>query len=530
MKFREIILVLILFSVSFSLGCTFFDKAPETIENNCSIAGASCSVIGCCSELTCCDNKACRETCCSGQLELTALESIFVGENLTFKISGLENCYNFVYVKENGTEVCRILPNQNTCTITPGLGNHKYIAEIMMENLKTASVDVAVLEIPVYCSGTLFLSAPANVTTETNITASVYGLSNCENKTYKLFANQTLICEKEVSEKCYFSLENGTWILAAEMDMNEDGTIQENEKSTKTISVIIEEEEPELELDEISISTNSAEQMHPRIHGNTIVFSDARNGEYDVYKYDLETEEESQVTSDSSRQWLPDVYENVIVWTDFRNGEPDIYSSFGQVTSDESTQDRPVIYNNWIVYQDNRNGNYDIYLYNGTENQITTDSGEQMHPAIYNKSIVYVDNRNENWDIYLWNGTEHRITTNSANQRWASIYKDYIVYQDDRNGNSDIYLYELSKSKETRITSNSANQTQPDVYEDTIVYQDDRDGNWDIYMYNITSGDETKITSNNYDQQWAKIYNNTIVYQDNRNGNWDIYATILSWE
>ena len=120
---------------------------------------------------------------------------------------------------------------------------------------------------------------------------------------------------------------------------------------------------------ERQITTNPNTQIYPAIWGNKIVYWDARNGNWDIYLYDLTTNTERQITTNPA---------------------------------DQTT---PAIWGNKIVYADNRNGNDDIYLYDlttNTERQITTNPANQTTPAIWENKIVWTDLRNRNYDIYLY--------------------------------------------------------------------------------------------------------------------------------
>jgi beta propeller repeat protein len=77
---------------------------------------------------------------------------------------------------------------------------------------------------------------------------------------------------------------------------------------------------------------------------------------------------ESRITTSTASQEHPDIWGDRIVWQDNRNGNPDIYlynvttASETRITTDPANQTKPKIYGDHIVYMDNRNsGNWDIY-------------------------------------------------------------------------------------------------------------------------------------------------------------------------
>jgi beta propeller repeat protein len=308
---------------------------------------------------------------------------------------------------------------------------------------------------------------------------------------------------------------------------------------------------------ETQITTNGSFQIDPSIYGNQIVWQDARNGKgigqsgypaggYDIYMYDLSAHKEIQITNDSSDKVSSDIYGDRIVWNEWRNGNPEVYtyniSTSNKTKIHDDVINNPRVYKDRIVWAINN-----IYMYNlstSTEVQISNNTSYQDYPAIYGDNIVWTDSRDGNLDIYMYNlstSTETQITTNNSIQRVPDIYEDRIVWEDDRNGNWDIYMYNLSTSTETQITTNEFNQGSPSIYGDRIVWVDDRSGRPDVYMYNLSTSKETRITTSGSvwifagdDDAWGgipgilDIYGDRIVWHDSRNGNPDIYMFTLA--
>ena len=319
---------------------------------------------------------------------------------------------------------------------------------------------------------------------------------------------------------------------------------------------------------ETQITTNGSDQSNPTIYGDRIVWADSRNGKsidqfeypsesWNIYMYDLSAHKEIQITNDNSDKQPHSIYEDRIVWNEWRNGNPEVYvyniSTFNKTKIADGVSDHPIIYKDRIVWASNN-----IYMYNlstSTESQIINDTSYHDYPAIYGDRIVWTESRNEGWneygaqdgnlDIYMYDlstSTETRITTNNSTQRLPAIYEDRIVWEDKRNGNWDIYMYNLSTSTETQITTNEFNQEFPAIYGDRIVWVDDRSGRHDIYMYNLSTSRETRITTSGsvwfynkelYDPLGVinggpAIYGDRIVWGDERNGNADIYMFTLA--
>ncbi|HII80393.1 MAG TPA: cell surface protein, partial [Methanosarcina sp.] len=60
-------------------------------------------------------------------------------------------------------------------------------------------------------------------------------------------------------------------------------------------------------------------QKIPAIYEDRIVWQDNRNGNWDIYMYNLSTSTETQITTNQSNQWNPAIYGDRIVWGDDRN-------------------------------------------------------------------------------------------------------------------------------------------------------------------------------------------------------------------
>jgi len=67
----------------------------------------------------------------------------------------------------------------------------------------------------------------------------------------------------------------------------------------------------------IQITTNKSLQSSPNIYGSTIIWADNRNGNWDIYAYDLATHQQIH-TTEKSDQIYPAIYSNKVVWTDYR--------------------------------------------------------------------------------------------------------------------------------------------------------------------------------------------------------------------
>jgi beta propeller repeat protein len=306
---------------------------------------------------------------------------------------------------------------------------------------------------------------------------------------------------------------------------------------------------------EFPITIDPGSQHDPAIYGDIVVWADKRNGNWDIYGYDLSTGQEFQITTDPDSQSNPAIYEDIVVWTDHRNDNYDIYGynlSTGQefqITTDPYWQSGPAIYEDIVVWEDHRNDNGDIYGYNLSTNkefQITTDPDDQEYPAIYNDIVVW-----ESRGDYI-GFTVHGVNISTGEifqvpkirrsffrplylQGDPAVFEDVVIWVEA--GKDTIYGYNLlTKEKVIIAAAHEREQgpgtyrvnTTPAIYEDIVVWEDNRNGNYDIYGYNLATGQQFQVTTHEANQHSSAIYEHIVVWQDIRNGNYDIYGCTIT--
>lgn len=296
----------------------------------------------------------------------------------------------------------------------------------------------------------------------------------------------------------------------------------------------------------------SGNQEGPVIYGDKVVWMDGRNGNLDIYMYDLSKKEEIPICTNVATQSGVQIHGDKIVWMDNRNGNWDIYMY--DLTKKEEV---PVIVTNWrneygpqiygdkIVWQENSNRGTYVFLHdlsNSKETQIT-DSGTTVGHSIYGDKIVLRDRRNGNWDFYMYDLTtegETQITSTSWDEGVPAVYGNKIVWQGFYNGVESLNVYDLSTSETVQITKGSPGfqgNYNPSIDGNVVVWNEARNPennlyNTDIFMYDLETSKETRITSHSGIQSGPRIYGNKIVWHDNRNGsyNMDIYMATVGPE
>ncbi len=244
------------------------------------------------------------------------------------------------------------------------------------------------------------------------------------------------------------------------------------------------------------LTTEEHAQRSPRIYGDTVVWLDTRNQAqeqypfpFDVYAYDLKTEQETRVTENTTVEGYNQIVldGNTIVWTDLRHADMDIASHAGNDS----------VYNNEIYAYD---------LDTGEERRLTTSPKNDQSPDISDNTITWL--RQEDFrkaDIFsydLESGLETQVSTSGYAAFSPSIYEKMIVWTDARvtNGNTtndvvingqgpdaDIYLYSLETQTETRLTSTEEWRVwqSPVICGDYMVYEWNRQIGALVYAMNL---------------------------------------------
>ena len=84
------------------------------------------------------------------------------------------------------------------------------------------------------------------------------------------------------------------------------------------------------------ICTDGAAQYTPVVSGNYVAWVDERNGDQDIYGYNLSTDTEFGICTNAAAQEQPDISDGFVVWVDRRTGSRDIYGRYiSQVRNDE---------------------------------------------------------------------------------------------------------------------------------------------------------------------------------------------------
>ena len=226
------------------------------------------------------------------------------------------------------------------------------------------------------------------------------------------------------------------------------------------------------------ISSDDQLQYTPSIYDNNIFWHDLRdfdNAIYDIYRYYLSSSTKFQISApiDSTKLYARS-YANIVVWQDNRNGDNDIYA-YDLALEQEfalfvgpSNQLKPDIFGDVVVWEDHRDWidsgsniiGYD--LVSQEEIPVCTNIGPQSSPSIHGDMVVWQDDRSTAPDIYgasLGSGAEFPICTAAQGQYAPKVFEKLVVFIDWRHGHGEVYC-----ATPLEITSVAFDQTTSTVH------------------------------------------------------------------
>ncbi len=337
---------------------------------------------------------------------------------------------------------------------------------------------------------------------------------------------------------------------------------------------------------ETQITNSAADKRYPDIYGDLVVWADNRNGNYDIFIYNLTSNEETQITDGPNNESSPRIYGDEIVYYVYDGivGATYLYNVSDKTTRFVVNSDSPdAFFNNTLIYKANCSTQCQLYLYDlQTTAQNPTrivSGGAGNGDDLYSNLVLYSRwYGGASWQIFLCKlgaddqcASDAKIVGSEVMQTSPAVYGTKIVWGDSRSmslTNSTIYMCDLnpnsyvicnsSGSREIRLTQ-SVHASFPDIYGSRVVWMNGTSGHYDLYTCKISSSappiplctgincsesdpseagvagciSERRLTTSGavggqlmgYGYQAKpRIHSNRVVYGDSRTGNLNLYV------
>jgi beta propeller repeat protein len=277
---------------------------------------------------------------------------------------------------------------------------------------------------------------------------------------------------------------------------------------------------------ETRLTTNTADQTRPRIHGDRVVYMDDRGTYTAIYHYHLTTGiKRSIYTSSYADQIFPDVYGDYVVWLDGRYGEWEIryfdfntgYSRVMRSHSSSYTYHRPfsgpVIDGDMVVYPEHYSRSYttyDAHYYYLRVQKVGLNPWTQVgfdYHATYTTPAP----------------TTHDLLQNPDIQGDTIVYVDRSAYSTTSNR---IVIFDIETSTRTYLSGYTWHpDPHPTVYLDKVVwdYRETIASGTELRLYYISNATFDYLLRESDEQEHPRIYGDWVVFEDDRNGHEDLY-------
>ncbi len=325
---------------------------------------------------------------------------------------------------------------------------------------------------------------------------------------------------------------------------------------------------------EYRITDEPQEQGYPRISGNIIVWGDLRDGEWDVWMYNLGPDGEPFTADDlgefcvagdpNKREDCARVSGNIVVYRraewDYPVVNWDVYmyhlgpdgvprtndypEGEYRITQTDAIEGPAPVYGRFITWK--IPGQTGIIVLDLGENEIPDGTDpvfeipntfDAENPGMSDRMMVYAQAGDLHVRYYGADGRPseddppEEILVKPGNQDKPRIFGDTLVWADDRGGNWDIYMEDLETHEERQISSGRYDEIVPRIWGSAVVWEEQvrrkNSETHDVFLHDLLSGETHKLTQSGFGSR-PNVYDGHIVYGDVREGNKDVYLYILT--
>lgn len=298
------------------------------------------------------------------------------------------------------------------------------------------------------------------------------------------------------------------------------------------------------------VAADPGNQYDPAISGNTVVFTDDRAGDTDVYYVDLATGVEHPVVVAPGNQELTGISGPRIVYTDYRNVDIYVFDTATGIGTNLTGFEKtalgrgynafdPSIGDSLVAWEQDASGSMEIAARDLTTGEERSVSG--VDPAMVNERPA-VGGGWVAWqrcpsaggacDVYAYDwatGETRLVASGIGGFPNPSTDGIRVVYAGGADPDTDVCAYDLA-TEATHCLALPGDQMNPHISGDWVSYDSYVNPGYHAGLWYLPTGDAFALdqvaggppaTANQY---LTGVDGNRVVYTDDRNGDLNIYA------
>lgn len=212
-----------------------------------------------------------------------------------------------------------------------------------------------------------------------------------------------------------------------------------------------------------AVDATTQDQLDSSIHRQLVVWQDFRDVGYgEIYMKDLRSGEIRRITNDPGGQYYPVIFDHWIVWADNRNGQLDLYgynlkrNTEIRLTNTTEDETRPYLNGKWVVYSEDSAGGLNsnlrlLHLSNMASVQLTNVESEKEKPSLASGRLFWSELKGGRSQVMA--GTLPDLQPVFDNRNTVAVTDGMVSNQGDAYTLLKLWNEEAGVTEITRYTS-----------------------------------------------------------------------------